>query len=219
MFDSDVKDIGYDVEKLVKRVNNLNINDDVYQVKDEIEQLEQMYNDLSNKMDECDNDLKESSDSNTKPLINKLSQFRSDLDIAKNKLNEKKNLWKPKYNLELLSGGQLEGVEKKKVTREVIMDQHKETDYQGDLITGIGESIKGANQNLVGITTELKDQGDQIVNTQGIAKNTEGIADNTGKVLTKMERRQTCAKVVGIIGIVIVGLADAAILIVKLIQR
>ena len=86
MFDSDVKDIGYDVEKLVKRVNNLNINDDVYQVKDEIEQLEQMYNDLSNKMDDCDNDLKESSDSNTKPLINKRKVTKRHIIIKNNNI-------------------------------------------------------------------------------------------------------------------------------------
>ena len=40
--------------------------------------------------------------SNKKPLINKLNQYKSDLDIAKNKLNEKKSRWKTQYNIELL---------------------------------------------------------------------------------------------------------------------
>jgi chromosome segregation ATPase len=219
MFDSDIKTIGNSVEKFVKKVNNLNVNDDVYQIKNDIEELEGMYNDLNSQMDDCDNDLKDSSDSNTKPLINKLTQFRSDLDIAKNKLNSKKNSWQTNYNLEMLKEGKLSGYDKKKAERDIIIDQHKETDYQGDLIKGIGEHIKGSNQNMENINAELKQQGEQIINLQGATTGISGKVSNTERVMTKIERRQVCGKVIGAIAIIAVGLADIAILVIKLVTR
>jgi len=219
MFDSDIKAIGNNVEKFVKKVNNLNVNDDAYQLKNDIEELEGMYNDLNSQMEDCDNDLKDSSDSNTKPLINKLTQFKTDLDIAKNKLNSKKNAWQTNYNLELLKEGKLSGYDKKKAERDIIIDQHKETDFQGELIKGIGESIKGSNQNMENINAELKQQGEQIINLQGTTTGISGKVSNTERVMTKIERRQVCGKVIGAIAIIVVGLADIAILVIKLITR
>ena len=219
MFDNDIKAIGNNVEKFVKKVNNLNVNDDAYQLKNDIEELEGMYNDLNSQMEDCDNDLKDSSDSNTKPLINKLTQFKTDLDIAKNKLNSKKNAWQTNYNLELLKEGKLSGYDKKKAERDIIIDQHKETDFQGELIKGIGESIKGSNQNMENINAELKQQGEQIINLQGTTTGISGKVSNTERVMTKIERRQVCGKVIGAIAIIVVGLADIAILVIKLITR
>ena len=100
MDESEIKKISNDVAKFAKKVNNINLNDDPFQLKSEIEDLEGQYNELNSNIEEDDNDLKESSDSNTKPLINKLSQIRTDLEIAKNKMNEKKNSWKNRYNLQ-----------------------------------------------------------------------------------------------------------------------
>ena len=219
MFDSDIKAIGNNVEKFVKKVNNLNVNDDAYQLKNDIEELEGLYNDFNSQMEDCDNDLKDSSDSNTKPLINKLTQFRSDLDIAKNKLNSKKNSWQTNYNLEMLKEGKLSGFDKKKAERDIIIDQHKETDSQGDLIKGIGEHIKGSNQNMENINAELKQQGEQIINLQGTTTGISGKVSNTERVMTKIERRQVCGKVIGAIAIIVVGLADIAILVIKLVTR
>ena len=44
------------------------------------------------------------------------------------------------------------------------MNQHKETDYQGELIKEIGENVLGANKNLEGINQELNNKGNQIIN-------------------------------------------------------
>ncbi len=218
MYDDDVITIENDVKAFTKKVNSINIDDDVYQVKDEIEELEAMFDEINSKMEDCDNDLKDTS-SNTKPLLNKLSQHRTDLEIARNKLNEKKSAWKSKYNMEMLQEGKLTGYERVKAERDLIMDQHKETDYQGDIIKGIGEQIKGANKNLEGINSELKQQGDQIINVHANTANINTKVASTEKVMTKMERRQRCAKVVGIIGIITVGLADITILVFKLINK
>ena len=91
----DVKNIGSDVEKFDRRVSSINLQADIYRNKQEIEELEKMYQKLCSKIEECDSDNQDSSmTSNKKPLINKLNQYKSDLDIAKNKLNEKKSKWK-----------------------------------------------------------------------------------------------------------------------------
>ena len=219
MYDSDVKCLGIEVEKFEKKINNINLNDDPCQIKSEIEELESKYDELNTKLDDCDTDLKDSSDSNSRPLLNKLSQFRTDLDIAKNKLNEKKNQWKSSYNMELLSQGKLSGYEKVKAERDIILDQHKETDFQGDMIKDIGSKIKGANKNLEGINTGLKEQGEKINNVQGITMNVNGKVANTEKVMNKIEFRNKCAKVIGAIGIIVVGLADIFFLIFKLSNR
>ena len=219
MYDSDIKSLGFEVEKFEKKVNNLNLDDDPYQIKSHIEELESKYDDLVTKIEDTDTDLKDSSDSNSRPLINKLSQFRTDLDIAKNKLNEKKNAWKTSYNLELLKEGQLSGYEKVKAERDIIIDQHKETDYQGDIIKEISSDIKGANQNLEGINSDLKEQGEKIGSVQGTAMNIKGKVITTEKVMTKIEYRNKCAKVIGALGIIIVGLADIFFLIFKLTTR
>ena len=219
MDESEIKKISNDVTKFSKKVNNINLNDDPFQLKSEIEDLEGQYNELNSNIEEGDNDLKESSDSNTKPLINKLSQIRTDLEIAKNKLNEKKNSWKNKYNLELLQSNELTGYEKVKAERDVIFDQHKDADFQGDMIKDIGNNIKGANNNLVGINADLKQQGEKITNVGQTTSNITGKVGQTERIMTKMERRQTCAKVIGAIGIVVIGLADIALLIAKLVGR
>ena len=215
MYDGDIEDISRDVEKFTKLVNNINTDDDTYQVKSQIENLESMYDTINRNIEDCDSDIN-SSNSNKKPLLNKLSEYKSDLEIAKNKLNEKKNSWQTQHNLELLKDGQLTGYEKVKAERDIIMDQHKETDYQGEIIKGIGEQIIGANQNLVGINSELKQQGEKMNNIQEKTTNMHGQVKNTEYVMTKIEWRQKCAKIAGLIAIIVVGLADIAILIIKL---
>ena len=218
MDDEDISSISREVEKFTRLVNNISLDDDTYQVKSQIEKLEEMYEQITTNIDEFDADLY-SSDSNKKPLINKLSEFKSDLEIARNKLNEKKNVWQNQHNLELLKEGQLTGYEKVKAERDIIMDQHKETDYQGEIIKGIGENILDANKNLTSINQELKQQGDKIVNVQQTTNDMEGTVHRTGDVMSKIEWRNKCAKVAGIIAIIVVGIADIAILVIKLVKK
>ena len=164
---------------------------------------------LCSKLDECDNDIPDSSfTSNKKPLLSKLNQYKSDLEIAKNKLNEKKNKWKTAYNIELLKEGKLTGADKIKTERDMIMDQHKETDYQGDIIGSIATNIKGANRNLEGINEELKNQGDQMNRIHDHAMNAETEVKQTEKIMTKMERRQKCMKIIGGFAVIIFGIFD-----------
>ena len=220
MVDSDVKSLGIQVEQFDKRVNNLNPQGDVYQNEREIKELESILSKLNTKIDECDGDIQDSSNqSNRKPLLNKLSQYKSDLEIAKNKLNEKKNIWKNAKNIELLKEGKLTGSDKIKTERDMLMNQHKETDYQGEIIDSIASNIKGANTNLVGINTELKNQGEQMNRIQDHALNAEAEVKQTEKIMTKMERRQKCMKIIGGLAVVVFGIFDVFWLIFFIIKK
>ena len=89
--EDDIKNLGLDIEKFERRVTSINIEDNAYKNKQELDDLEKMYQKLYSQIEDCDNDIQESAmASNKKPLISKLSQYKSDLEIAKNKLNEKK---------------------------------------------------------------------------------------------------------------------------------
>ena len=207
--DNDVKNLGADVERFDRKIGNIDPSGDVYRTKQEIEDLEEMYKKLYSRIDDCDSDIQDSSyTSNKKPLINKLNQYRSDLEIAKNKLNEKKNRWKNQYNMELLKEGQLTGSDKIKTERNMINDQIQETDYQGEIIGTIAENIKDTNKNLEGINTELKQQGEQINRVQNTAMSAEKEVKQTEKIMTKMERRQKCMKIVGGFAVIIFAIFD-----------
>ena len=221
MVDNDtIKNLGSDVQRFDRRVASINLQDDAYRNKQEFEDLENMYKKLYSKLDECDADIQDSSfTSNKKPLLSKLNQYKSDLEIAKNKLNEKKNRWKTAYNMELLKEGKLTGADKIKTERDMIIDQHKETDYQGEIIGSIASNIKGANRNLEGINEELKNQGDQMNRIHDHAMNAETEVKQTEKIMTKMERRQKCMKVVGGCAVVFFGIFDIFWLIFWLIHK
>ena len=121
--------------------------------------------------------------------------------------------------LELLKEGKLTGSDKIKTERDMLMGQHKETDYQGEIIDSIASNIKGANANLVGINTELKNQGDQMNRIQDHALNAEDEVKKTEKIMTKMERRQKCMKIIGGLAVVVFGIFDVFWLIFFIIKK
>ena len=212
-----VNNIAKEVSEFERRVNNINIEADLTEVQVRIKETENDYNDLSKKIDECESDL--SQDTNTGSLINKLNQHREDLEIARKKLIKKKEAWSSKHSFELLQLGKLKGEERIKAQRDVIMEQHKEIDYQGDIINGIGSNVKEANQNLVNINKELKSQAQIIDNVHEKTDNMSNTADKTDEVMSKIEKRAYKLKIAGIIAIIVLGLAYIVILIVKLVKK
>ena len=121
--------------------------------------------------------------------------------------------------MELLQQGKLKGVERIKAQRDIIMDQHKEIDYQGEIINGIGANVREANNNLTNINKELNNQGNSINNIQEKINNTENTTDKTGHIMSQIEKRAYYAKIAGIIAIIVLGIADIIILIVKLVKK
>ena len=206
----DLKALCNSIDILKKKVENLNENGDVYQTKNEVETYEKSYKRLSEQL----NDITEEGNSSLgKPLLSKANQYKSELEIILNILNRKKEVIKKKHNIELLKSGELTGADKIKTERDMIMDQHKETDYQGDMIDSIASNIKSANNNLVNINTELKNQGEQMNRIQDHVANAESEVKQTEKIMTGMERRQKCMKIIGGLAVVILGIFDVVWLI------
>ena len=201
---ADLKSLSNDIERLKARIERLDENGDVYQNKNDIETYEKNYNRLYEKL----NDITEGDSNLEKPLISKVNQCKSDLEIILNLLNRKKEAIKKKYNIELLKGGELSGADKIKTERDMIMDQHKETDYQGNMIDSIASNIKSANNNLTNINTELKNQGEQMNRIHDHVANAESEVKQAEKIMTRMERRQKCMKIVGGCAVVILGIFD-----------
>ena len=212
---ADLKTLGNDIERLKNKIDRLDENGDVYQTKNDIETYEKNYNRLSEKL----NDITEGESNLEKPLISKVNQMKSDLEIILNLINRKKEAIKRKYNIELLKNGELTGADKIKTERDMIMDQHKETDFQGNMIDSIASNIKGANNNLVNINTELKNQGEQMNRIQDHVANAESEVKQTERIMTRMERRQKCMKIVGGFAVVILGIFDVVWLIFWLIKH
>lgn len=213
----DIRDLGEDIESFTKKVDNINTQEEVYRNKDIIEDCENMLQSLNSRLEECESEA--SYASNKKPLINKIEQFRRELEIASNRLKEKKNRWQNAYNIELLKEGKLTGVEKIQTEREMIKDAHQETDYQGEIVNSIASNIKGANRNLEGINTELKNQGEVMNRIHDHTGNATNSVKKTDVLMGKMERRNKCMKILGFIGIVVVGLADVSLLIYGLYKK
>ena len=201
---ADLKSLGNDIDRLKKRIENLDENGDVYQNKNDIDSYEKNYNRLCERL----NDITEGESNLEKPLISKVNQMKSDLEITLNLLNRKKEGINKKYNFELLKNGELTGADKIKTERDMIMDQHKQIDHQGDMIDSIGSNIKDANNNLANVNTELKNQGEQINRIQDHVANAESEVKQTEKIMTRMERRQKCMKIVGGCSVVILGIFD-----------
>ena len=212
---ADLKALSDDIERLKTKIERLDENGDVYQNKNDIEAYEKNYNRFIDRL----NDITEGDSNLEKPLISKVNQCKSDLEITLNILNRKKDAIGKKYNIELLKNGELTGADKIKTERDMILDQHKETDYQGAMIDGIASNIKSANNNLVNINTELKNQGEQMNRIQEHVVNAESEVKQTEKIMTRMERRQKCMKIIGAIAVVILGIFDVFWLIFWLIKR
>ena len=215
MYDVDINSIQKEVKDFSKKVDNINTDGDLNEVKVRMDELEDEYNELIKNMDECESDL---SENNSSSLLNKLSQYKEDLEIARKKLLQKKETWQTKNSYELLKQGQLTGYEKVKAERDVIMDGHKEIDNQGLMVNDIGKLVKDSNKNLSNINNDLNNQGQRINNIQVKTTNMDNTADKTSKIMDKIEKRERTSKIVGIIAIIVVGLADIGILVGKLIK-
>ena len=208
------------MEKLNSRINNFNPSEGSYENENKLKEIEQMFKNIEDQIDDLDNEIQEDSKlKSQRPLINKMNQFKEDLEIMEKKFNDKKEQFKNAQNIELLKEGKLSGAEKIKTERDMIENLHKETDIQGNIITSIGANIKDANRNLVGINEELKNQGEQINRIGDHVKNAENEVKASERLMTKMERRAVIGKVMGIIAIIAIALFNITAFTVRLINR
>ena len=213
MSDDDIKNFGYKVERIKNSIDSLNPGADVHETKLKIEELQSSLTKLEQEAEDLDSEIQDSLLSNKKPLISKLSQSKTYLDILKRRLNEKKSQWQTKYNIELLKAGQLQGADRMKTEKDMILEQHRETDIQGDMINEIANNVKGANENLVGINSELRNQGEQIQRIHNTALDAQKDVNQADKQINQMTKRQKCMKIAAGLAIVLMAILDVFLVI------
>lgn len=213
------KFIDSSIEKLNNRLNSFNPSEGTYENENKVKEIEQMIGNIENQIEELDIEINDDQKlSSQRPLINKMNKVKEELEISKNKFKRKKEAFKSAQNIELLKEGKLTGADKTKAERDMIIDLNKETDLQGNIIESIGNDIKDANRNLVNINDELHNQGDQINRINDHVQNANQEVKATNKIMTNMEKRATCMKVLGIIAIIIFTIFNLVLLTYKLIN-
>ena len=145
---------------------------------------------------------------NEKPLINKLKSITNDMDKFKKKLDEKNNKLDKMKRTNNYFQGNLTGIEKKKAEREILLDQHKQTDEHGDIINDIHQNVRAAGGNLININAELDNQGQQMDRVHETVLDTRQKIKTTGKVMTKIECRTQCMKITMLIAVIFFGIFD-----------
>lgn len=213
------KFIDSSIEKLNNRLNSFNPSEGTYENENKVKEIEQMISNIENQIEELDIEINDDQKlSSQRPLINKMNKVKEELEISKNKFKRKKEAFKSAQNIELLKEGKLTGADKTKAERDMIIDLNKETDLQGNIIESIGNNIKDANRNLVNINDELHSQGDQINRINDHVQNANQEVKATNKIMTNMEKRAACMKVLGIITIIIFTIFNLVLFTYKLIN-
>lgn len=82
----------------------------------------------------------------------------------------------------------------KKTNREAILDLHKNTDYQQELLHGIKSDMVDTRTNLKGMVVEVKQQGETLNRVKVNLQETNTVIKRTDKNITQMQRREFCHK-------------------------
>ena len=128
----------------------------------------------------------------------------------KKKINEKENKLDKLKRISKYYDNELEGVDRMKTEREILLDNQKEVDNQGLIIDNIQENVKAVGVNLANINTDLEVQGEKMDRIQDKVLQTEDEVKKTGKIMNKIERRHNCMKIVTLIAIILFALFDIA---------
>ena len=128
---------------------------------------------------------------------------------------EEKYLNNQKVKNLLTPGTKSNSTDVQKATRGAILDLHKKTDYQGDLINEIGKDLIETNKNLDNINVEIKKQGEQIVNVHNHVLQTGASVKRADKTIGVMSRRNVCHKILLHMLAVLIFAAIILVLIIK----
>ena len=208
--DREIKKIQLDLEDLLISVDNIDEkDDDIYNMERNIQELNANYDKIDDRYSRIKEEIEEQTECE-KPLINKLKSIKNDMNKFKKKINEKESKLDKLKRFSQYYDGQLEGPERMKTEREILLDNHKEVDNQGLIINNIQESVKAVGVNLNNINSELDVQDEKMDRIQDKVLETEDEIKQTSKVMNKMERRHNCMKVVTLIAIILFALFDIA---------
>jgi hypothetical protein len=92
----------------------------------------------------------------------------------------------------LISGdkGNLSKREINSTTREAILDLHKQTDFQQELLGEIKNDLLDTRTNMKGMVVEVKKQGETLDRVQNNLLETNTVIKRTDKNITMMQRRE-----------------------------
>ena len=107
-----------------------------------------------------------------------------------NRIEEKLNQNK---NMNSLLTGDKTNLSKKEInstTRDAILDLHKETDFQQDLLGDIKNDLLDTRTNMKGMVGEVKKQGETLDRVQGNLQETNTVVKRTDKNISRMQKRE-----------------------------
>ena len=165
---------------------------ELYEIARNIDKMRNILTDLDRDIKELESEAQnESLDNNT---VRKIENARKDYDLKRKKVNEIDQQYTKKSNIDKLKQGELTGVQKQHATRDYIVDIHKETDIQGDIVKDIHRDIRDANGNLQEIGAEVENQGQTIVRIKEGVDVATGSVQKADKGINEMNRRNWCMK-------------------------
>ena len=205
--DKEIKKIQLDLDDLMLSIDKTLDEDNVYDIERSIQEFNANYDKIDDRYSRLKDEIDEQPEYE-KPLINKLKMIQSDMSKCKKKINEKENKLDKIKRKNQYYNGELEGADRMKTEKEILLENQKNVDNQGLMINSIQQNVKEAGTNLLNINTELNSQGQKMNRIQDKVLETEEHVKKSGKIIGKMEKRNFCMKVVTIIAIIVFGLLD-----------
>lgn len=179
-------------KRLDAMVRNASKGGELYEMASNIDKMRTVLTEMDNEIKELERESQnESQDNNT---MRKIENARKDYDVRRKRVNEIDQVYTKKNNIDKLNQGELKGVQKQQATRDYIIDIHKETDIQGDIVKDIHKDIRDANGNLQEIGTEVDNQGQTIIRIKEGVDTASGSVKKADKGINEMNRRNFCMK-------------------------
>ena len=187
---------------LEMKIRNIDLNN-LFKAEQDINECRTLLSKFDRIKKETEDELNFSNEKyNIKSLL-------SDYDLRLKELNKKDSDFTKKSNEQKLLNGELTGVEAKKATRNMALDQVKQVDKHGLLIEDTANQVNNAVNNLQEINTEINRQGQQIDQIQGTVNNAQSKVKKTDKDIRQMISSQRCMKCALCTLVVLLILLDA----------
>ena len=217
--DKELKSIQSELSSLLMSIEELdNNNDDAYLIERKVQEFNTIYDKIDDKYSKIKERLEEEPE-DEKPLLHKMKSIEDDMNKCKRKIVEKKNKLDQLKLKSQYYNDELEGADKMKAERNILLENQKKVDVHGLMIKSIQENVKSAGTNLQNINNELDSQGEKMDRIHEKVIDTENEVKQTAHILNRMERRNVCMKILAWITIIVLGLLDIAWIIFLIIKR
>jgi len=217
--DKELKSIQSELSSLLMSIEELdNNNDDAYLIERKVQEFNTIYDKIDDKYSKIKERLEEEPE-DEKPLLHKMKSIEDDMNKCKRKIVEKKNKLDQLKLKSQYYNDELEGADKMKAERNILLENQKKVDVHGLMIKSIQENVKSAGTNLQNINNELDSQGEKMDRIHEKVIDTENEVKQTAHILNRMEGRNVCMKILAWITIIVLGLLDIAWIIFLIIKR